>query len=262
MRPVLERLAEVLQRAGELLLERRRSGRFTFRRDPGSVIASVDVEAHQNLVTALTALTPEVPVLSEEDPAARAGERPNEYWLIDPLDGTASFVDGYEGFVTQAALMRNRTAILAGVYAPALAQMFLAERGAGAVRDGVRLTVGTRASQEWTLTDNYPTPRGVAAELMRDWNLTRYLECGSIGLKICRIADASADVFVKDVAVRDWDVAAPQLVLEEAGGYVSDAAGCAFAYAGGYEHRGLVACSSAAGAERVVDWLRRRRTHE
>jgi len=258
MRPVPERLAEVLRCTGELLLERRRSGRFTFRRDASSVSASVDVEAHQQLVAALSALTPRLPVLSEEDPTARGAERPDEYWLVDPLDGTASFVDGYEGFVTQAALMRKGKAILAGVFAPALAQMFLAERGAGAVRDGARLSVGPRAPQQWTLTDNYPTPRGVAAQLMRDWNLTSYLECGSIGLKICRIADASAHIFVKDVVVRDWDVAAPQLVLEEAGGYVTDAAGHAFEYAGAYEHRGLVACASAAGAERVVDWLRRR----
>jgi len=257
MTPGGEHLAEVLRGAGELLLERRRSGRFTFRREAVSVTASVDVEAHQHLASALKALTPQLPVLSEEDKAAHRAERPSEYWLIDPLDGTASFVDGYQGFVTQAALMSNRRPVLAGVYAPALSQMFLAERGAGATRDGVRLTV--RARQHWTLTDNYPVARGVAAELMRDWQLTDYLECGSIGLKICRIADASADLFVKDVAVRDWDIAAPQLVLEEAGGHLSDAAGQPFRYAGAYEHHGLVACSSSAGAERVVDWLRRRR---
>jgi 3'(2'), 5'-bisphosphate nucleotidase/myo-inositol-1(or 4)-monophosphatase len=218
----------------------------------------VDIEAHNYLVESLSALIPGVPVLSEEDAAARAGDRPDVYWLIDPLDGTASYVDGFDGFVTQAALIRDRKPVLACVRAPAIEQTYLAEQGGGATLNGVRLSVRVRAREHWTLTDNYPTPRGVAAALMQDWKLAGYLECGSIGLKICRVASGDADLFIKDVAVRDWDVAAPQLVLLESGGFLSNAAGNVFGYAGSYEHRGLVACTSAEGGAQAVDWLRRR----
>lgn len=253
-----ERLADILRQAGALLLERRASGGFTYRRQGAVVNASVDMDAHHFLVQALSALTPGVPVLSEEDAQARMRERPDLYWLIDPLDGTASFVDGFSGFVTQAALMRDRRPVLAGVYAPALGEAFLAEAGAGATRNGARLGVAARPADKWILTDNYPAPRGLAADIIRDWHIPGYLECGSIGLKICRVAEGNADLFVKDVPVRDWDVAAPQLVLEEAGGRLSDIAGRPFPYTGTFEHTGLIAGASVDMIVRAAAWSKER----
>lgn len=253
-----EQLADILHRAGRLLLELRAGGTVTHRRRGAVVNASADTEAHRFLAQALAALSPGVPVVSEEDARTHAHERPGLYWLIDPLDGTASFVDGFPGFVTQAALMRDRRPVLAGVHAPALAETFLAEAGAGATRNGARLGVAARAREQWVLTDNYPAPRGVSAALMRDWNIPGYLECGSIGLKICRVAEGKADLFVKDVPVRDWDVAAPQLVLEEAGGCVRDSDGRPFSYTGSFEHAGLIASASADAVARIAAWSRQR----
>jgi 3'(2'), 5'-bisphosphate nucleotidase len=253
---MLNRLATILHQAGKLLLERRASGAFTFTRHDVTVQASVDIEAHNFLLRSLSDLTPGVPVLSEEDASGRSGNRPESYWLIDPLDGTASFVDGYAGFVTQAALIRACRPVLAGVHAPALGETFLAEKGAGATRNAERCRVSTRSQEHWTLTDNYPQPRGSAAALMRDWNIAKYLECGSIGLKICRVADGSADLFVKNVTVRDWDVGAPELVLEEAGGLLRQASGQAFPYVGTFERRGLIACASDQVVARVAAWLK------
>ena len=255
---MLERLERILQEAGALLLDRRSRADFTFRRQGVAVQASVDIEAHHCLVRSLSALSPGVPVLSEEDADARRGDRPAEYWLIDPLDGTASFVDGYDGFVTQAALIRGSQLLVAGVHAPALGQMFLAEAGGGATCNGKRILVSARPAVNWILTDNYAEPRGVAADLMQAWQIPNYLECGSIGLKLCRVADGSADIFIKDVRVRDWDVAAPHLVLLEAGGVLTDYSGQPFTYAGDFERNGLVACASGDAARRILDWSKQR----
>lgn len=104
------------------------------------------------------------------------------------------------------------------------------------------------------MIDNYPSPRGAAADLFRDLSFTRYEESGSIGLKICRIADGTADVFFKAVAVRDWDVAGPQLILEEAGGILLDGVGSCIRYGSGGRIEGLVAASTAHLAKRIVDW--------
>lgn len=255
---MLEHLADILHQAGRLLLDSRSTGGFTYRRDGAAISASVDMDAHHFLVRVLSELSPGVPVLSEEDPQGRARERPDLYWLIDPLDGTASFVDGFPGFVTQAALVRGHRPVLAGVYAPVSDETFLAESGGGATRNGKRLRVELRPADKWVLTDNYPAPHGIAADLVHDWGIPGYLECGSIGLKICRVAEGNADLFVKDVPVRDWDVAAPQLVLEEAGGQLSDAAGRPFPYAGGFEHTGLIACATSGMTVRVTAWLKER----
>ena len=254
---MLDRLADILRQVGNLLLDRRSSREFTFRRQDTSVSASVDIEAHNFLVCALSELLPGVPVLSEEDSAARSSARPDKYWLIDPLDGTASFVDGYAGFVTQAALIHRCQPVAAAVHAPAFDETYLAEAGGGAVRNGFRCRVQLRPITEWTLTDNYPVAKGIAADLMRDWSIPNYLECGSIGLKICRVAEGNADIFIKDVTVRDWDVAAPGLILEEAGGILTDGTGRRFPYRGLFENRGLLACTSEDIRARVVTWLKR-----
>jgi len=74
----------------------------------------------------------------------------------------------------------------------------------------------------------------------------KYLESGSIGLKICMVAQGVADLFVKDVTVRDWDVAAPHLVLSEAGGVLRRFDGQEFELAGSFEKLGLIAAASQA----------------
>jgi len=255
---VLDRLEQILRQAGQLLLDRRANGTFTFQRNTVSVSASVDIEAHKFLVQELSALDSAIPVLSEEDAAPRSAARPEVYWLIDPLDGTASFVDGYAGFVTQAALIRGCKPIISGVYAPALDEMFLAEEGSGTVFNGKRLRTKARLPLGWILTDNYPAARGIAADAMRELNIPCYLECGSIGLKICRVADGSADLFLKDVTVRDWDVAAPQLVLTEAGGVLSDISGLPYPYSGNFDRHGLLASASRDIAVELLQWLKRR----
>lgn len=256
---MLERLADILRQAGTLLLNRRTAGDFTCHRNGVNVSASVDLDAHRLLVKLLSELSPGVAVLSEEDAQGHTDRRPALYWLIDPLDGTASFVDGFSGFVTQAALIRSGQLVLAGVYAPMTNEMFLAEAGAGATRNGLPISVKVRPRNAWVITDNYPAPRGIAADLVRDWTIPGYLESGSIGLKICRVAEGRADLFVKDVPVRDWDVAAPALVLDEAGGSVSDGAGRPLPYSGEFEHFGLIACAAGEAIGDVAAWIEERR---
>lgn len=201
-----------------------------------------DREAHQALSIALTELL-DVPVLSEEDPESHEETRPAKYWLIDPIDGTASLAGGFDGFVTQAALMENGAPVLAAAYAPALDWMYAAEKGGGAFLNGERIQVSQDESR-LILVDNYPEPRATAAEMMEKLSCTGYLESGSISLKILRVADGSADLFFKDVVVRDWDVGAPVLILEEAGGTFTTVDGHSYPFRGNLEKQGLIAARS------------------
>ncbi len=246
-------LEAAVRAVGEQLLEWRRTGRLDGRWVGAQFKAEVDQLADAALARSLRALTPAIPIVSEEDPDSLTGLRPETYWLVDPLDGTASFAQGFDGFVVQAALMRHRRPVLAAVYAPATDEMFLAEADRGATRNGDTLL--TRQTGLTILTDNYPEPRGVARDVMHAFGIPNYLESGSIGLKICRVAQGAADVFVKDVVVRDWDVAPGHLVLTEAGGTLVDAAGDGFHFVGGFERRGLVAAAQPDAVVRIVAWL-------
>src|SRR3954466_12402195 len=97
---------------------------------------------------------------------------------------------------------------LAVIYAPAFGQVFGAVRGRGATLNGDTLNCAIPAGRR-ILIDNYPEPRGIAAEAFTGLKCTGYMESGSLALKVCRVADGSADIFIKDVVVRDWDMAAP-----------------------------------------------------
>lgn len=244
-----------MARVGRALIEWRAQGADRGTWHGSQFKADADQRAHEALVDALGSLAPGCAVLSEEGDFPATGRRPDEYFLIDPLDGTASYAHGYSGFVTQVAFMSGGAPQVAAIRAPELDATWVAERGRGAFLNGTRLRA--RAPRERTIIiDNYPDARGAAARVLHGLPGTSYLECGSIGLKICRVADGTADLFVKDVVVRDWDVAPADLVLSEAGGCLTDVAGARFDYSGSPEKRGLIAAADLELAARAQALLR------
>ncbi len=235
---MIDQLNRILKKTGEGLLgwrDKPVGGEW----QGAQLKTEADREAHYALSSALIALR-ELPVLSEEDPASHTDPRPDRYWLIDPIDGTASLAGGFDGFVTQAALMENGEPVLASVYAPALDRLYSSEKGGGAFCNGEPIHVSTDENR-LILVDNYPEPRGTAIQMMVDLACTGYMESGSISLKICRVADGSADLFFKDIVVRDWDVGAPMLILQEAGGVFTMVDGKPYPFGGDLEKTGLIA---------------------
>ncbi|GAB3448919.1 3'(2'),5'-bisphosphate nucleotidase CysQ [Streptomonospora sediminis] len=218
--------------------------------------ARADTMAHEELSARLHRIEPGVPVLSEEDPAGRGGPRPDVYWLIDPIDGTASYVHGFAGYVTQAALIAGSRPVVAAICVPEADRCYTAVRGGGATAGGARLAASAPAAGAGVLTDNTPEPRGIARAVHGAFGCSGYLESGSIALKLCRIADGGAHLFVKDVPVRDWDVAAPALVLEEAGGALARLDGSPFDYTGSFEGTGVIAAAEEATCAAVAAWHR------
>lgn len=204
-----------------------------------------DEIAHTSLVRALSQLAPDVPVISEEDGASHHSVRPARYIIIDPLDGTASYAHGFSGYVCQMALVEDHTPAMGVVYAPETDELFSAERGKGAWQNGTLLKISSSDTCS-TLVDNYPEPRGAAARMMSDLSISRYVESGSLGLKICRVADGTADIFYKDITVRDWDIAPADLILREAGGYLGLPDGTEFEYTSSFEKTGILATNSRA----------------
>jgi len=195
--------------------------------------------------------------VSEEDDASVA-LRASTYWLIDPIDGTASFAHGFPGYVCQGALMVNHQPTLAAVYAPELDLLFVAERGRGATCNGTRLS-NVPPCERLTLIDNYPEPQGIAADVFGAFHFQRYIESGSIGLKICHVASRTADVFIKDSPTRDWDLAPPHLVVAEAGAKLTDIAGTVPVYgAHGRRHHGLIVARDGAFHSSLATWARSR----
>ena len=202
----------------------------------------------------LAALFPGVPVWSEED-ATHGDARPLAYWLIDPIDGTASWYDGFPGFVTQAALIVDGWPQAGVIHAPATKQTWTARAGDGAWRDGRRLP-RLVPQDRCIVVDNTPAPHGVAAGLTRLLPATGYRESGSLGLKATLVGDGTVDLFVKRVTVRDWDMAPVAVLLAETGGSLLRPDGRPFTFEGPMEKPGVVVARDAELGARAVAALR------
>ncbi len=232
------------------------------RRDPAEIASDregaqrrADLFAHDELRRRLARDYPGVVIVSEEDDE-RAEVRPAEYWLIDPIDGTASWSGGYAGFVTQAAFIRDGVVQFGVIHAPVLQRTWTAARGSGALCNGVRLPVRGPVADPLVVVDNYPEPRGVCAELL-DWlGQGTYIESGSLGLKAALVASGQADLFVKDVVVRDWDMAPALAVCLETGTWLSRADGTTFALSGRFDKEdGVIVAADEQLGRRVAAWL-------
>lgn len=178
-------------------------------RNPSTIVHDVecaqrraDLFAHEALHRMLASSYPGVPIISEED-TCHTELRPSEYWLIDPIDGTASWSGGFPGYVTQAAFIRAGVVEYGVVHAPALHRTWVATRGSGAFCNGEKLLPRKSARSPLVVIDNYPEPRGICLDLINWLGYARYEESGSLGLKAALVASGEADVFVKHVVVRD-----------------------------------------------------------
>jgi 3'(2'), 5'-bisphosphate nucleotidase len=195
-----------------------------------------DWRAHQLIADGLTQLFPSVEIISEESPV-HTNTRPSAYWLIDPIDGTASWYHGFDGFVTQAAFITNGQPLYGIIHAPIAEKTWSAVRGDGAYLNGSRMPL-LKPNQRLIMTDNTPIPHGVTKDIAALLSVTDYLESGSLGLKSVLIADGTADLFVKDVCVRDWDLAPSAVILHEVGGRLSLTNGDPYVFDGSYEKTG------------------------
>jgi len=250
-------LRDIAGEIGARLVQWREQGAMHGHWEGTQFKAEADTMAHRAWLEALAVLAPEIPVRSEEGEPPGAALCSGPYFLIDPIDGTASYAHGFPGYVTQVALMESGRPTLAVVHAPVFGQTWHSVRGEGAFLNDRLLVRNDGEGARMLLIDNYPEPRGVAATLVRDLPASGYVESGSIGLKACRVADGSVDLFVKDVVVRDWDLAPCDLILHEAGCWISDGSGQALEYDSNPEIHGVIAARDPDVAARALEIVKR-----
>lgn len=217
-------VADLARAAGAAIMQVYAAPFTVQQKDDDSPVTEADLAAHRIILAGLQALTPEIPVLSEEGviPPPEVRARWVRYWLVDPLDGTREFVARNGEFTVNIALVEGDAVQLGVVFAPALDELFAAEAGQGAwlERAGTRSALRTRA---WpavpSLLVSRAHPDAEADRLLASLSPYEALQVGS-SLKYCRIAQGLADAYPKFGRICPWDTAAGQCVLEQAGGAV------------------------------------------
>ena len=192
-----------------------------------SPLTEADLVSHRTIVEGLRVLAPEIPVLSEEsaevDFAMRAGW--TRYWLVDPLDGTRDFVNRNGEFTVNIALINGHTPVLGVVAVPVTGVAYAAARGLGARRydaDGVTaLGVRAPAARPWRVAASRSHADARTEAFIRNLGPTERISIGS-SLKFCLVAEGGIDLYPRFGPTCEWDTAAAQCVLEQAGGRVTD----------------------------------------
>jgi 3'(2'), 5'-bisphosphate nucleotidase len=223
---LIQPVSKISAQAGERILEIYNTDFSVETKDDNSPLTAADKASHETIVAALEDLTPAIPILSEESASISWDERSawQEYWLIDPLDGTKEFIKHNGEFTVNIALIQNNSAVLGVVHVPVGNRCFFASRETGAFErtaDGNTRPIGV------TATAQNPV-RVVGSRSHRGASLDAYLDklgehvmvpMGS-SLKLCLVASGEADVYPRLGPTSEWDTAAAQAVVECAGGKV------------------------------------------
>jgi 3'(2'), 5'-bisphosphate nucleotidase len=217
--------ADLAKRAAATILAVRARGFDVLRKHDATPVTEADHAAEALIVEGLRRATPEIPVIAEEEIAAgRITDPGEEFWLVDPLDGTREFSQLRDEFTVNVGLVRERRAVLGAVAVPAYGELFGGIVGGGAWKRS--------AAGEQAIHARKPPPEGWHVLASRhhasDARLAEYLNAKPVAslanmgsaIKFCRLAEGAADFYPRLGRTMEWDTAAPQAVLEAAGGTV------------------------------------------
>lgn len=235
-------VAEAARTAGAIALGFFRPGERTSAtiesKEGGSPVTEADKLVDRFLKERLTAIAPQAGWLSEEtlDTAERLSRR--VIFVVDPIDGTRAFMAGDKRWAVSIAVVADGRPDFGIVHLPALAESFIAVRGRGAWRNDVPIAVAKRPS---LVGARIAGP----ASLLRDLETTgltfvREPRIPSLAYRLVQVACGALDAGLASTDACDWDIAAADLILHEAGGCLSDLAGRALVYNGPNSRHGVL----------------------
>jgi myo-inositol-1(or 4)-monophosphatase len=247
-RSALDELADAARRAGEIALRDFRFGATTsapvHAKQGGSPVTAADLAVDRYLSERLRAAYPDAGWLSEEtaDDFSRLDKA--SLLVVDPIDGTRAFLAGDPNWTVSIALVLEARPIAGVVHAPALEETYGAALGCGASLDGAPIRASARAELAGAPVGG---PKTMIAALAKaaGIELIRAPRIPSLALRLARVADGALDVGLASANSHDWDVAAADILLSEAGALLTDAHGQILRYNTRETRRGvLLACGA------------------
>ena len=224
----LETALGAARRGGAVLLDW--AGRFAVReKGPADLVTEADLASQEAVRAAILAAFPDHGFLAEENGASTTG-RDGYRWIVDPLDGTTNYVHGLPQFAVSIGLERHGTPLVGCVYDPSADECFYAAAGRGAFVNERRLKVSdvTSLSQALVAVSFPPRVQRDNVNIVEFLNIMERAQAvrrmGSSALNLCYVAAGRLDAYwARDTKV--WDVAAGYLIVQEAGGRLTDLAG-------------------------------------
>lgn len=187
-----------------------------------SPLTKADLKSNEIICNNLRELYPDIPLMSEENKQIEYAERKNweYYWCIDPIDGTKEFIKKNGEFTVNIALICRNTPVLGVVYAPAIKEMYWAKDGEGAYKNDLKLpSYINKSPKEKLSVVASKSHLSVETQKFIDALDTENIEQVSKGssLKLCMVAEGVADIYPRLAPTMEWDTAAADAIVREAG---------------------------------------------
>lgn len=214
--PLRDALAGIVREAGALAASKFRDTDLkSWTKHGNSPVTESDIAVDKLLRARLTNLVPDAAWLSEESEDDRARLDASRLWIVDPIDGTRAYVGGLPDWSVSVALVENGRPVLGCIYAPMDDGLYLAADGEGATRDGIAIAPGGEAPPR------VAGPKPMIAELEKSIpDLIAVPKVHSLALRLARVAAGRLDVAFASSNSHDWDLAAADLIVHEAGGWL------------------------------------------
>ena len=223
-------LKELIIQAGALAITKRNSGLKVELKEDGSPVTNADKEISNLIYKKLTELTPDIPIICEEQPVSDIDT--SIFWLVDPIDGTRSYIKQESSFTVNIGLVKNNVPTCGFIYQPEAAKLYYTDAQGKLIveQDGKPLEVA-----DSVISDNYiATVSSHYLNLATRYFLTQHSIIDIVrvpsSIKLCLVAEGVADVYPRFGRTMEWDIAAGHALIRAAGGDIVDTYGKALSY--------------------------------
>jgi myo-inositol-1(or 4)-monophosphatase len=249
-------LTDSVREAGALALSLFRTELKNWTKGASSPVSEADIRVNDLLESRLRSATPDYGWLSEEsvDDDSRLGKQ--LAWIVDPIDGTRGYLAGREDWCVSVALVEDAAPVLAAVFVPASDEFFFAMRGQGATLNDVRVDAATGTELDFSRVAG---PKPLVERLSRSaGDIVLHPRIGSLALRLCRVAQGSLDAAFAGGQSRDWDLAAANLIVQEANGRMTALSGDTILYNRREVTHGVLVAAGRDRHARIVEHFRNR----
>ena len=223
---IVENLIDTFLYAGKISIELRKKGLIKNIKSDNTPVTNGDLEVNKIITDKISELNPKMPIISEETSENRSINDLNNFWLIDPIDGTSDYVNNLDEFTINAGLIINKRPAAGLIYAPAKKRMFYSfgENLAYELINGNPLKLGSSKNfdkNEIKFVTYSNTIKPEIKRIHKKLNVKKLVRMKS-SLKFCVIAAGEYDGYVAEPRACEWDIAAGHAILKHAGGNITD----------------------------------------
>ncbi len=226
IKAVVEVLIDTFLHAGLVSINLRESGLTQKIKSDNTPVSNGDLEVNKIITEKLKELTPSIPIISEETSENKSNNLLEDFWLVDPIDGTYDYINNLDEFTINAGLIVNRKPVAGLIYAPAKQRLFYSygDNQAFELTNGKKVRINGSKSFNKDNIKFVSYSKKISPEIDKIYkklNVKENVRMKS-SLKFCVVATGEYDGYVAEPRACEWDIAAGHAILKHSGGTVTD----------------------------------------